>query len=101
MSFWKLLRQYLMFRWLFGSSSHDATSHTSSSGTDPYVDHNCYVNHDNYMDHDSDCDCDYDCDYDCDCDYDRHSHHGYSQSYDDLYDDLEDFDSFDSMDDDW
>lgn len=78
MSFWKYLREFLIFRWLFGSHRHEEASHRASSGGDSYSGGDRYV----------DCDCDYD----CSCDYDHHGHHVYSQSCDDLIEDPEDLD---------
>lgn len=69
MLFWKYLREFLIFRWLFGSDRHEEHTGRTQSNTD-HVD----CNHDAY------------------CDYDRHSHDGHSHSY---YDPLEDPDDFD------
>lgn len=73
MLFWKYLREFLIFRWLFGSGRHEEHSGRTQSNTDYEACH-----HDDY------------------CDYDHHSHNGYSQSYDDLLEDPEDLDDYTS-----
>lgn len=77
MLFWKYLREFLIFRWLFGSDRHEEHTGRTQSNTD-HVD--C-----NHIDH-------VDCNHDAYCDYARHSHDGHSHSY---YDPLEDPDDFD------
>lgn len=69
MLFWKYLREFLIFRWLFGSDSHEEHTGRAQSNTD-HID----CNHDAY------------------CDYDHYSNDGHSHSY---YDPLEDPDDFD------
>lgn len=71
MLFWKYLREFLIFRWLFGSDRHEEHSGRTQSSTDYEACH-----HDDY------------------CDYDHHSHNGYSQSFDDLLEDPEDLDDY-------
>ena len=74
MLFWKYLREFLIFRWLFGSDRHEEASHRASSGGDSHSGGDRYV----------------------DCDYDHHGHNVYSQSYDDLLEDPEDLDDYTS-----
>lgn len=69
MLFWKYLREFLIFRWLFGSDRHEEHTGRTQSNTD-HID----CNHDDY------------------CDYDHCLHDGHSNSY---YDPLEDPDDFD------
>ena len=69
MLFWKYLREFLIFQWLFGSDSHEEHTGRAQSSKD-YGD----CNHDDY------------------CDYDHHPHNRHSNS---CYDPLEDSAHFD------
>lgn len=81
MLFWKYLREFLIFRWLFGSHSHEETSHRASS-------HRASSDDDRYVDSD--------CDYDYSCDYDHSPHNGHSHSYYDPLEDPENLDDYTS-----
>lgn len=87
MSFWNIIGEFFLFRWLFGSHEHDETkqnlSDTSSSfGNKDFIDDN-----DRHISigsrHGISC-----------FRYDNRNY-GYSQSYDDLHDEQDDYDMMD------
>ena len=87
MSIFRYIREFFLFRWLFGSHKHDEPKHDLSDMSASFGNKNIIDDNDTHIgfgrSHDNS--------------YSRYGNHdyGYSQSYDDFHDEQDDYDIMD------